>query len=202
MKYILFVFLFANAVTMETQNAPQWKQEEKTDAFRGTSYMQFSLEGKFLTPPQRRTLPDPLMVVRCVPGNGNRGHTRGKYISGYIATGTVMDTSVDSGGNSSVVVQFRLDDGKIQTVSWGRSTDFSAIFLTPPAAARPFLRSGYEEFANLLYGHAMYHKENTSPQVRKVVLDVPEYLGGEIVMRFDLPDATGVADACGIIWHK
>jgi hypothetical protein len=100
------------------------------------------------------------------------------------------------------VVQFRLDDGKIQTVSWGRSTDFSAIFLTPPAAARPFLRSGYEEFANLLYAHAMYHKENTNPQVRKVVLDVPEYLGGEVVMQFDLPDSTGVADACGIIWHK
>jgi hypothetical protein len=48
----------------------------------------------------------------------------------------------------------------------------------------------------------MYHKENTSPQVRNIVLGVPEYLGGEIEMKFDLPDSTEVADACGIILHK
>jgi hypothetical protein len=53
-----------------------------------------------------------------------------------------------------------------------------------------------------LYRHAMYHKENTTPQVRKVVIAVSEYLGGEVVMQFDMPDATEAAKACGIILHK
>jgi hypothetical protein len=200
MKQALLGLLFATAVAMHAQNVPTWKQEQKTDAFRGTSHMQFTLEGKFLTPPQRTTLSNPVMVVRCIPGNDHNGHTRGKYISGYIATGAVVDTSVDRGGNSSIKVQFRRDDGKIQYASWSRSTDFSAIFLKSVYA--PFGGSGFEEFGNLLYAHFGYHKENTNPQVHKIVFDVPEYLGGEVVMQFDLPDSTAVADACGVIWHK
>ncbi len=54
----------------------------------------------------------------------------------------------------------------------------------------------------------MYHKENTNPQVRKVVIGVCEYLGGEIVMEFDNTDAAKPCDfappqttrrlACGV----
>jgi hypothetical protein len=38
--------------------------------------------------------------------------------------------------------------------------------------------------------------------VRKVVIGVPQYLGSEVVMQFDMPDATDVAETCGVIWHK
>ena len=34
------------------------------------------------------------------------------------------------------------------------------------------------------------------------MLGVPEYLGVQIQMQFDLPDSTEVADACGVILHK
>lgn len=183
----------------ENSQPPSWKEERKTDSFRGTSFTEFRLVGKFVTAPQHTSTDNPMMVVRCVPGDDHRGHTKGKFVSAYIATGAVIDTAVDDKGNIFVGVQFRLDDGKIQSVSWGRSTDFSAIFLKRQSA---FAGSGYEEFANVLYGHEMYHKENTNSQVRKFVLDVPEYLGGEVVMQFDFPDSTSVADACGIIWHK
>ena len=47
----------------------------------------------------------------------------------------------------------------------------------------------------------MSHKENTSPPVKKVVIGFDEYLGGEVVMQFDMPDPTEVAEAW-VIWHK
>ena len=149
-----------------------WQRSEKTDPLRGTTFSQFSLTGKFLTSPKNAPNANPTMVVRCVPGKDHHGHTNGKFKEGYIFVGGITDTSVSENGNSSVAVEFRLDDGKLQSESWGRSTDFSSIFF----------RNGYPIFANLLYGHAMYHNENSNPQVRKVVIGVSEYLGGEIVM--------------------
>jgi len=143
------------------------------------------------------------MVVRCKPGRdkkANHTYTSGKFKEGYILVGGVMDSTVSEQGSVSVNVQFRLDGGKLQSESWGRSTDFSSIFFSHPTC--PICGSGYDILGNLLYGHATYHKENTTPQVRKVVVGVPEYHGGEVVMQFDMPDATEVAEACGIILHK
>jgi len=157
--------------------------------------------GKFLTAPSGDSakLP-PVMIVRCIPGKNMHGKTNGKFSSGYIFVGGVLDTTVSESGNSVVKVEYRLDDGKLQPESWGRSTNFSAIFMSHPDCQ--LCGSGYDHFANLLYGHHLYHKENTSPQIKKVVLGVPEFLGGEIVMQFDLPDSAEVAEACGIIMHK
>jgi hypothetical protein len=200
-RALFWVAITALPLFAQQQDAPTWKQEQKTEAFRGTSYTQFTLQGKFLTQPQQSPLPNPEMVVQCIAGEDHRGHTKGKFITGYVVTGAVLDTAIDSKGNSAIGVQFRLDDGKIHSVNWGHSKNFSAIFFYMPSLGL-FAGSGYEQFANLLYGHEMYHKEKTSPQVRKILVDVPEYLGGEIVMQFDLPDSTNVADACGIIWHK
>jgi hypothetical protein len=179
---------------------PSWLQGERTDPLRGINYAEFSLVGKFLTPPNKAPNAPPVLIVHCIPVSDNHGHTNGKFKDGYVLVGGVTDTNVADNGNSFARVQFRLDDGKLQTESWGRSTDFSSIFFSHPTCA--LCGSGYDIFANLLYGHATYHKENTTPQVRKVVIGVNEFLGGEIVMQFDMPDATEVAESCGIIWHK
>jgi hypothetical protein len=178
----------------EQQTEMGWKREQITDPLRNATVTQFSLIGKFLTAPSNSQSP-PVMIVRCIPGKSMHGKTNGKFALGYIYVGGVLDTTILGGGIGAVRVSYRLDDGKVQSEAWGRSTNFSAIFMSYPGCALC-------GFANLLYGHAMYHKENTSPQVRKVVLGVPEYLGGEIVMQFDLPDSAEVAEACGIIMHK
>ena len=193
----LAIFLLGCSVSNAQSS---WHREDKTDPLRGTSYSQFSLVGKFLTPPKDKKVSDPIMIVRCAGGRGNHGHTNGKFIDGYIAVGTVMDTQVSDQGIAFVPVEFRLDGGKLQSESWARSTDFSAVFFGHPNCA--LCGSGYDEFANLIYGHHAYHKENTSPQVRKVVIGLQEFLGGEVVMQFDLPDVTEVAETCGIVWHK
>jgi hypothetical protein len=73
------------------------------------------------------------------------------------------------------------------------SSDYSSIFLSDV------------DLDTLLYAHFLPHKENTTPSVKKAVIGIDEYLGGEIVMQFYFPSETDeveVADACGVIWHK
>lgn len=189
------------AAVVPVASVTGWKREEVTDPLRGGSFTQFSLAGTFLTAPSNSNNAAPVMIVRCIPGRSMHGKTNGKFVLGYIYVGGVLDTAVLGTGDSAVNATYRLDDGKTQSEAWGRSTNFSAIFMSHPGCG-VFCGSGWDLFANLLYAHHLYHKENSSPQMRKVVIGVPEYLGGEIVMQFDLPDSTEVADACGIITHR
>lgn len=114
-------------------------------------------------------------------------------MEGWIATGAVLDSAEPSVGRDAaklVSVEFRLDDRKLQADLWPKSTDHSGVFLDDI------------RLDNLLYGHLLGHKEGTGPQVRRIMLGVPEYLAIQIQMQFDLPDSTEVADACGVILHK
>jgi hypothetical protein len=46
--------------------------------------------------------------------------TNGRRIASYLFVGPVLNSQF-----SGLTVQYRLDDGKIQTERWGISTDFS-----------------------------------------------------------------------------
>jgi hypothetical protein len=170
-----------------SQSQPSWSREEKSDPLRGTHFVQFSLEGRYLAAP-RHAPPSatPAMIARCIPGSYNHGHSKGKFLNGYI----FVDGVVDTGQAGSVHVQYRLDDGKLQSDVWSHSTDFSSVFFSAV------------DFNNLLYGHLLAHKEGTNPQIRKAVVGLEEFLGAEIVVQFDMPDATEVAETCGVIWQK
>jgi hypothetical protein len=195
----LAIVLVAFPVGVSAQEAStprRWISEQRTDPLRGDSYMQFSLDGIFLSRPDRADVLIPHLVLRCAPGQhrassgtGN-GHTNGKFIQGYIDVGGVVDANVGVNGDVRVHVQFRLDDGKLQDDYWSHSTDYSAVFFESVW------------LNNAFYGHMLLHKESSGPQVRKVVIGLPEYLGNEVVAEFDLPDSTDVADACGAVWHK
>jgi hypothetical protein len=167
-----------------------WVKTEKVDPLRDTKYVQFALDGKFLTPPQNvKPEATPSIILQCAPGSFTRGHQHGRFLNGYIFVGAVIDSRA-SYSVSGVQAQYRLDDGKLQDGSWTHSTDFSSVFFK-------------DIYLNtMLYGHFMEHKENTTPPVKKIVIGLDEYLGAEVVMQFDMPDPTDVADACGVIWHK
>lgn len=189
------VTLVALPVSVFAQSAG-WQQSEVRDPFRGTSFLQFKLVGKFLTPP-KHVESDPSLIVHCLPGKHMRVFN-GRFLSAYVVIGTVLNSTVVehegllSGTTfaAAVPVQYRLDDGKIQTEHWSPSTDHSAAFFDEPT------------LNNLLYGHVLPHKERTSPPVRKVVIAMDEYLASEIVMQFDMPDPTQLADVCGALVHK
>jgi hypothetical protein len=87
-------------------------------------------------------------------------------------------------------VHYRLDDGKMHNETWDISDDGVALFL-------PEI-----EFNTVLYGHFTKHKDGTNPPVRKLVLGVNEHRGDEIVIQFDMPDPTEMADACGALIRK
>jgi hypothetical protein len=168
--------------------SPTWQRENKTDPLRGTSYAQFTLTGKFLTPPKTTEGGDPVFVVKCMPGEHRHiygGFLNGKFLDAYIAVHAVVNHSPRGIG-----VQYRLDDTKMHTELWHVGTDGTAVFL-------PDI-----ELNTVLYGHFTRHKEGTNDPTKKVVIGVNEYMGAEVVMQFDLPDPTEVADACGLLVRK
>lgn len=117
---------------------------------------------------------------------------------------SIRGNEIDFGGSareaakraSLMLVEFRLDGKKLQQEYWPVSTDRAGVFLKQiPLCAGCTLE-------DLLFGHVGWHAEGKGDQVRKLLLGVPEYLGAQIQMQFDLPDSTEVADACGVIAHK
>jgi hypothetical protein len=166
----------------------KWIREDKTDPLRGTTYSVFHIDGKFLTPPQRPIDDTPSFFVKCVPGHRKRvngGYINGKLLDAFIT----VDAIVGRSGNSAVV-HYRLDDGKMHTEDWNIGTDGTTLFL-------PEI-----ELNTVLYGHFSKHKENTNPPVRKLVVGVNEHRAAEVVIQFDMPDPTEMADACGLLIRK
>ncbi|MGH9466867.1 MAG: hypothetical protein ACRD1Y_05885 [Terriglobales bacterium] len=100
-----------------------------------------------------------------------------------------MFASPDIGAedDGAVTMEFRLDNRKIQTQTFARSTDYSAVFLNE------------QEFDNLLFGHIVPHKTHSSPPVHALIAGVDELDGAEVEMEWRMPDPTAVGNACGAI---
>jgi hypothetical protein len=181
------VLLLATGCAAQTPGSFSWERSNKTDALRGTAYSQFTLTGKFLTPPKHEALP-PELVLKCLSGEHSHGwhqHENGKLLDAFVTIGAVVDSR--AGG---ILIRYRLNDGKIHQDLWQPGTGGTAIF------------GSTTQISTLLYGHFMPHKEETGDPIHKIVIAVDEYLGAEIVMQFDVPDPTIPADTCGIILHK
>ncbi len=175
-----------------------WQRIERTDPFRGTQYTQFVLTGKFLKAPHTAEDSAPRLVVTCKAGKHNRDTLNGFYLGGYVTTGSVLDEQVverehlltGTAHVSVVPVQYRLDDDKIHKTEWFPSTDHSSAFFPET------------DFADLLYGHNLTHKRNSSPAVQKALIAMDEFQAEEVVMAFDMPDPTEVADVCGQLYTE
>ena len=172
-----------------------WSQTQEKDALRGTVYSKYALAGRFLTPPRKTSSesPIPLIILQCIPERHSVGYhvfKNGRFLDGYLVVGAVLNSQVRETGGTAVVVSYRLDDRKIHQEAWSPSTDISSAFFPQDA------------LNNMLYGHALDHKEGTGTPVHKIVFAVDEYLAGEIVMQFDVPDSTQVSESCGVTIHK
>jgi hypothetical protein len=179
----------------------EWIRTEKTDPLTGSPFVRFTLEGKFVQAPSKGAAEKPTFVLECDPSKTKwKGTVHGKLLNGFIVIGATLDSHVitasagllkGSANVSSVAVMYRRDDEhKIQHTEWSVSSNFSALAL------------GEGNLFPLFYWHDVIHREGKGEQVRKIVLSAPEYLGGDVVMQFDLPDLTTVADSCGLIEHR
>jgi hypothetical protein len=192
--------LVASAVALaQDQKQPQWEVKQVTEPFRGSTYTAFTLQGKYLTAPANGPDQIPALLLRCMPGA--RGHKNykfdGKMLEAFLIVGqsVVVESDIAYDASARVTTEYRLDDGKVQTDYLYHSSSFKAISLKAPGCAECLID-------NLFYGHQMPHKEGTNPQVKKVVVSIPEYLGANVVIQFDLPDVSEVAAACGVTYHK
>lgn len=185
MNRLGFALAFLFVASLNAQQ--NWVRSEQTDAFSGVKYTQFMLAGRFLTPPRDASAQAPSMVLKCQAGRHRygSGYLGGQALSSYITTGSVLDRN-----ERGVAVMYRLDDGKAHQEPWSISTDGTAAFFTDVT------------LNTLIYGHFMPHKENTGAPIHKVVIAMDEAYAGEIVMQFDMPDPTEIADVCGIALQK
>jgi hypothetical protein len=181
--------------------AQTWKSEVITDALRGTQHTQYTLQGVYLTPPSKASADEtPSLVLRCQADvNAAHGHTRGKFLGGFVYTHSVVDSGGASGGD--IKVHYRRDDGKVQEDTWNHSTDFSSAFFDNT------------QFNTMVFGHFMgaaavgTHKtafmaEAGSPQTHKLVIEMSEFMASSVVVQFTLPDDSDVLETCGALWHK
>ncbi len=166
-----------------------WKKTIVNDQLYRTSYLQFELDGEFLIAPQNAPSElRPAIIVRCAPAS-KPGHTLGNFLTGYLYVGAVLAASVE-GRRTFVPVEISLDGRKVQYAPWSEGSASNSAFFSDT------------DFANILYGHILVHKEGTSAPVSAIIFGAPEFGASRIEMKFAMPDPTEVADACGEIWHK
>lgn len=198
MKVMVGVFgLIFAASLAAAQGSPQWQIERSKDAFLGIETIQYRLEGRYLATPFNKPS-TPAIYLQCTPGSGNHGKSDGKLESAFLFVGDTNDRHVSykrksraRERESTLTTQYRLDDGKVHTQYLSHSLDFKTISLQPAGCSECMIN-------DLFYGHIVSHKEDTSPQVRKIVLNIPEPRLGNVVIQFDLPDVTEVARTCGV----
>jgi hypothetical protein len=194
MKYVAFVLGLAFLAVAAAQQAPVWASNPVKDAFRGTEYTQFSLAGKFVTAPLHASSNNPVLMLDCIPGAEGSGKHGGVLAGAFLYPGhSVADDHGSHSKNGRIRTEYRLDDGKVHAEFLDPSTDFKAVSLKAP-------RCGNCVLDDWFYGDA--HKDASSSQVRKIVLNLSEFKGGNVVIQFDLPDITQVASACGLKNHK
>ena len=202
MKAILVVLglVFAASLLAAQDAAPQWQMDHVKDAFLGTDSIQYRLEGKYLATPFDKPA-TPAIYLLCTPGPNNHGKYDGKLENAYLFVGdpgerhTYERRTTAREKAAAIQLQYRLDDGKVHTQPLAHSADFKMVSLQPEACGECMIN-------DLFYGHIVPHKENSSPQIKKVVFNIPQSRGGNVVIQFDLPDVTEVGRTCGVTYHK
>jgi hypothetical protein len=169
--------IVSTALIVNIAFAQVWKSVEAVSVLNDSRSTRFTLDGKFITPPQRSAVSAPSMVVQCSHGAGDKP---GKRIASWLIVGAILD---------SPYMDFRIDEGKPQKTSIGLqlSNDLSSVFFSEP------------DLTQFLYGHIFKNKIDAGRPVRKLIIVMTEHLGRSIVMQFDMPDPTEPARACGLL---
>jgi isochorismate synthase EntC len=172
-------FGFSDMAPQQTPSAKVWRQSQKTNPGRDTTYARFTLVGRFLRAPQGGDVSNrPAFVVDCIPGKGTR---KGKFIAGNLLIGTGLKIDYvepqEIHGTSyypKVAVQYRIDDAKEpEKENWTPGTEKTSAAI-PKDSLKKILRA------------------------QAVDLTVGDDRGSEVAMKFDMPDPAPVEDACNV----
>jgi hypothetical protein len=170
-------FGFSAMPPQQAPAAPVWRQSQKTNPSRGTTYTRFTLEGKFLKAPQGDFPNRPALVVDCAPGKGSR---KGKFAAADILIGPTMKIDYvepqEIHGTSyypKISVRYRVDDGKEEEEKWTPGTEKTSATV-PKGSLKKILRA------------------------HTVELTAYDDRGSRLVMQFDMPNSPPVEEACNV----
>ena len=176
----LLLAAFTTQGQRQTPSTGGWQQAQRTDAARDYSTTQFTLPGKFLTPPKKDVGDPPSLVVTCKPHASRR-----KFSTAYVNVGAPLNIEyvepdeIKAGTSyfPKVTVRYRLDDQKEEKEQWTPGAEKTSASI-PRVVLEKILRA------------------------RTVQIKVAEFHGGEISMQFDVPDSTQLGTACGLPVRK
>jgi hypothetical protein len=170
-------FGFSAISPQQAPAAPVWRQSQKTNPSRGTTYTRFTLEGKFLKAPQGDFPNRPALVLDCAPGKGSR---KGKFVAADILIGPTMKIDYvepqEIHGTSyypKISVQYRIDDAKEEEGKWTPGTEKTSATV-PKDSLKKILRAHTFE------------------------LTTEDDRGSRLVMQFDMPNSPPVEEACNV----
>jgi hypothetical protein len=175
--FALASFGFSAISPQQAPAAPVWRQSQKTNPSRGTTYTRFTLEGKFLKAPQGDFPNRPALVLDCAPGKGSR---KGKFVAADILIGPTMKIDYvepqEIHGTSyypKISVQYRIDDAKEEEEKWTPGTEKTSATV-PKDSLKKILRA------------------------HTVELTGEDDRGSRLVMQFDMPNSPPVEEACNV----
>jgi hypothetical protein len=187
-RLLLFVLLLAVPLSALPRQSPpptqKWRQSQKSDAARGITYTQFTLAGKFVKWPEKDAENRPSLEVDCRTPEESGGLME-KFWHAYFFAGTpltieyVEPDAITTGISyfQKINVRYRLDDGKEKKEQWSPGPDKSSVSIPKDVLKKMLGAHSVEIFVN-------------------------EVNAKEVSARFEMPDSTELAQACGVGYHK
>jgi hypothetical protein len=168
----------------------EWRYTKQDEPLHGTSFDQFVLDGKYVTPPSGAK-GQPSIVVHC---------SNGKFKDAFLIVGGVIQYTQNSEGGvahslkgaTQAKIEMRWDDKKNpDSDRWEISNDGKALSFDKV------------QLIKLMTGHLLGHPGDPSQLVHRQVLGVVEAFGNEIVMQFEMPQNDApIVQSCGLEWGK
>jgi hypothetical protein len=173
---------FAQPAPQQPSSAHAWQQSQKADTAGSFTYTQFSLAGKFLSPPHDKTAGRPALVLDCIPGSGSHP-AKGRLLGANLLVGMTLKIVYvepeEIRGTSyfpKVLARYQFDGAKAEEDKWTAGTDKTSISI-PKDALKQLLRA------------------------RSVAITTDDDHGSPVAMQFDIPDSTIVEQGCHVDEH-
>ncbi len=172
---------FTPAVAQQSSAAPAWRQSQETNAAAAYTYTRFTLVGRY-TDGHNQSADRPALVVDCTPRSGS--YYSDSELTARLRAGSALKIIYVEPSEAhgiayfpEVAVQYAANDGKnVKNDTWMSGSDKSSASV-PRSALKSFLKA------------------------REVSILAQDDRGSLLAMRFDMPDPTPVAEACGLDVH-